>query len=772
MAEQININITDSVPLVNQATIDLNGNTGNTYSKTQLDSWVTSGIKGVATVTTVPSATGFERWLAHTAGTYTNFSGIVVSEADLDIINGVANNRVILEVNNGVATKIVERVKGDSRINKWVAQAYTAGQQVIHEGSIYEANTATGIDDVPNVSLKWAKVFSTDDPSGNYNMPNEIAMVNIPDNRYYFDAKSYLQWARVNKFGKLNEITFNVKFKAGLNVIIKKFKNNNDLQDPTNNGVLVLEKELTNADYISSDLTIGTLKVDTNVNDGDLIGAFFYFENTVDIVSFEHFYFNGSPYPNANIFYWTGNDNKLLVPSIISESYSYYGVPLQINYVSDSDKKIAILEDKFKARIVLPKKLWAIVGKEFNIYFDAIALLPDTGSESPNYIFSILCPLGGTTNNRFTLTPDAWMIGQHVFFVQVFDNFGNKVEEKECQLNIVDAKNTSTVKNILMIGDSTTDDTAEVVRNLKNNFNSFSSGISPRMVGHKPYFGEEHLNHGASSGKTFDFFANGMTVLKFNVNGLPTSNIGVYPNLTMSLMDGTGYLVAILSHLNGDGTGYVIANIWNTGSQTIGEGFVGNLATNGAAGFPTQLNVTSTEELQNWSPLRLNGSLSFQDYENYIGYPIDLLSIDLGINDSRGLVQPRDVRDSILANILKIVDAYKIYKPSGKVMLCLPKSCSNPRSKSSLHHDTYRINIHNLREDIINNFDANSNYPNVFVCYSGLAMDRKYGYPSSMEKVASRYSQTVRVIADDLHPINEGYAQIADAMVATIIGNV
>ena len=110
--------------------------------------------------------------------------------------------------------------------------------------------------------------------------------------------------------------------------------------------------------------------------------------------------------------------------------------------------------------------------------------------------------------------------------------------------------------------------------------------------------------------------------------------------------------------------------------------------------------------MQNWSPLRLNGNLSFQDYENYIGYPIDLLSIDLGINDSRGLVQPRNVRDNILNNIFKIVDAYKIYKPSGKVMLCLPKSCSNPRSKNRLHHDTYRINIHNLREDIINNFEC------------------------------------------------------------------
>lgn len=72
------------------------------------------GIKGTAITTTAPSATGFERWLVHTAGTYTSFSGIVVSETDLDVVNGVANNEVILEVDNGVATKRVRRLKGDT----------------------------------------------------------------------------------------------------------------------------------------------------------------------------------------------------------------------------------------------------------------------------------------------------------------------------------------------------------------------------------------------------------------------------------------------------------------------------------------------------------------------------------------------------------------------------------------------------------------------------------------------------------------------------------
>lgn len=69
---------------------------------------VLAGYKGEAQLNTEPEQEGAWWYNAHTAGTYTNFSGIVVTAADLDVVNGVANNRVILEVNNGVATKRVE----------------------------------------------------------------------------------------------------------------------------------------------------------------------------------------------------------------------------------------------------------------------------------------------------------------------------------------------------------------------------------------------------------------------------------------------------------------------------------------------------------------------------------------------------------------------------------------------------------------------------------------------------------------------------------------
>ena len=75
---------------------------------------VTSAYLGIATTTTTPPATGAYWYRVTTEGTYTDFKdsgnvAIVVSATDFDVVDGVANNRVVLEVNNGVTTKRIER---------------------------------------------------------------------------------------------------------------------------------------------------------------------------------------------------------------------------------------------------------------------------------------------------------------------------------------------------------------------------------------------------------------------------------------------------------------------------------------------------------------------------------------------------------------------------------------------------------------------------------------------------------------------------------------
>lgn len=110
MANQISINVTDNIPAINQATIDSDGKLGNTYSKSQLDLIIASGIKGLANTFSSPTAWTagdpylFESWKVVEAGTYANFkdsnnNAIIVTSADL------AGNITTIDVTNGVATK-------------------------------------------------------------------------------------------------------------------------------------------------------------------------------------------------------------------------------------------------------------------------------------------------------------------------------------------------------------------------------------------------------------------------------------------------------------------------------------------------------------------------------------------------------------------------------------------------------------------------------------------------------------------------------------------
>ncbi len=121
--EQININVIDLIPPTNMATIDMNGYTGNTYSKEDLKVWQkdlelqiaetsTTAVKGEAIPTSSPTpydATTypkglFEIWATTTAGTYLNFKlagGIDPIEIQATDFNGYT---VQIWVQNGVSS--------------------------------------------------------------------------------------------------------------------------------------------------------------------------------------------------------------------------------------------------------------------------------------------------------------------------------------------------------------------------------------------------------------------------------------------------------------------------------------------------------------------------------------------------------------------------------------------------------------------------------------------------------------------------------------------
>lgn len=166
MEKQITINVTDYISPINQATIDLNGNTGNTYSKTQLDAKIADNLAamqssylGVATTTTTPPATGAYWYRVDAPGTY---MGVTVTAEDFKDANGNYFD-VTIEVKDGVAVKKVrEKPKGldGKTIEVWSEKPFVSGSQTFHLEKIWESNTDTLATDIPGTSDKWVEVFS------------------------------------------------------------------------------------------------------------------------------------------------------------------------------------------------------------------------------------------------------------------------------------------------------------------------------------------------------------------------------------------------------------------------------------------------------------------------------------------------------------------------------------------------------------------------------------------------------------------------------------
>lgn len=417
-------------------------------------------------------------------------------------------------------------------------------------------------------------------------------------------------------------------------------------------------------------------------------------------------------------------------------------------------------------RLVLPSKVHAIVGLEFNLYYDAIALLPDVGTGQLGMLFDVQCDIGTTTRRSFRVTPTAAMVGNHALTIVVYDNKQNVIATKTTTLVVKDATGPTTVKRILSIGDSTTDDTGVVTQQLQSNLAALP-GTTPTFIG---THGVAPYNMEARSGQTFSYYANGGdNRFRFTVTNYP--NIPFWPFPIVTGTDGSGYILPNEEMSISGGSGTVVVNVGQfPNGQNIATGWTGQLKI-GAATF----NVTATTALPNYSILKTNGTgaLSFANYISRFGFAgCDLLTIDLGINDCRGVLQNEATQLAKITDAKAVIASARAYNSAMKVIVCLTKSGSSTPNGAAggTQHDSYRLNIHRLRELIIENFDNGAYNANVSVCASGIGIDRFYGYQiAANQPVAARYSETENVHVDFVHPRSDGYKQVADMMTGAVV---
>lgn len=428
--------------------------------------------------------------------------------------------------------------------------------------------------------------------------------------------------------------------------------------------------------------------------------------------------------------------------------------------------KVATLEKvATKSSLILPPKFFAVVGYEFNIYWDTIYVTPDYGAGCPNYMVQAVCNIGANYQRSFRVTPTASQAGEHEITIQVYGVNGSLIDEKTSTLVVINpsAITISNPKNILSLGDSTIDDSGYMIKNLYSFIADLGFGNKILPIGTRGFVGSRHEAHTGytykgylTTYKTCKIYVSNLSEIVASVNELNVSPHPVFkdPNNNSRIW---------ISDVN-------VAEGWMTAdNNALTDGWSGTLQSYNNNVVNVAAVVTNVENNVDNIVLYNNNTVDFANYMASVygdsDKTIDVLTMANGINDCRGALKNQGQIDEIVDNAKAIIDAFLSYNPNGKVLIALPKIKAS--TIIEVYPSTYTLNSYNLRKKINEVFSSYDERVIVFgeVC----GMDRFWGYPISQRAVAARIPETITYNGDAVHPRNEGYLQIADTYLGALL---
>lgn len=433
------------------------------------------------------------------------------------------------------------------------------------------------------------------------------------------------------------------------------------------------------------------------------------------------------------------------------------------------DDKFASIDIAFVSNSIFPKRMYALVGQQFNLYYDSFNIMPEYGGGVPSFLYSVDCTIGQQRYRSFNFIPTLSQVGTYQLVFNYLDANGSIKESLTTTLEVVERSPFAVAKNVLFIADSTWHNRPEPTKTIYD--------ICQDMGGNTPvFFGKQRTpwSSEARSGYSFSNFVNGRSSFKMTFTGVP-------PGTDLSDLSQSSYYFGTAANyvrfvdrwvINPDGTGYAIG--YNVLAFTPPTSFPTTATRSGSnATFPATINVTGMQQLTGFSIFKDNegiGALNIDYYvESVLGKPVgtklDVVCFDLGINDT---TSPTANVSLIINNIRIFIAALILHNANIKIILCLPKMRGSDNSYSERKNS--RWTIQRLRKAMLESFDFHADFPNVFISQAALGVDRFYAYPmqtGSQENPSSRLTSLLsdlKVISDPVHPNGEGAAQEGDAV--------
>lgn len=508
--------------------------------------------------------------------------------------------------------------------------------------------------------------------------------------------------------------------------------------------------------------------------------------------------FNNLPdkqYAEATVNYFVDKDgnrmaegsfrgNKILGAGIVEMRIpnGAYGLMLNASTrgVGAYDIKI-VYDNSIQDNRVLccPDKYYAIVGKEFNIYYDSVIQALDNGVLSPFGIYiDIECPdlqngaaIIGVRKDRMwqingNKLTDSY-IGDHDMWISAWDSAGKLIDRKKTILTVSPNSQLSTNKRILCIGDSLTAN-GPIVATCGSHFNDLG-GIQPTFIGQRSTSGYKHEGY---PGYTFESFIK------------DASN---YAYTIFDVQQGTN--VSIGDKYSTNSTNFEIEDIrtealdnalrlrCRSASGSSVPPSVGVLTK--ISGQPTSdksINYTAIEK-ESGNPFwdSDTGANNFTKYREKMGMgsnKFDVVVIMLGTNNCIGNIRT-DVQSTVDAAV-KLVNSILVDAgnyPTKIIVQMTPPDASSisswqvyPDSSGSVSGKKMGFwhNLWNLRALLYNEFTKDKWSGKVYIGQAALGIDRYYGYPYIEEDSSSRIKIKEIFHNNSVHPNKEGYQQLGD----------
>lgn len=449
-----------------------------------------------------------------------------------------------------------------------------------------------------------------------------------------------------------------------------------------------------------------------------------------------------------------------------------------ISRVLDLEDKVKELEkeDSTQIKLICPDIYYAVVGEEFNLYYDGIVNSMDAGLQSPKNIYiDIQCPdLQNASNQVGVRRERMWQItasklteqyiGEHDIQITAYREYGEMIDRKIVKLKIVSNAPLSSQKYILCIGDSLTNN-GPIVSTCGNHFQSIG-GTQPIFIGQRITDGYKHEGY---PGYTFGSFVTNASKYAYVIFDVPRG-ISVSVNDKYKTKDSI-YTIRDIRIEGLDNKLRLRCERSSGSTEPDPTGILTKITGSSSSARSIEYSAYERESGNPFWNLETN-CVDFTKYREKMGMganKFDIVFIMLGTNDSIGDEKQMNgslINAKTLINaILEDADSYPT-----KILLQMVPADANTISSWQVYSDIlgsgrkigYWKNYWSLRKLLYEEFTKSEWENKVILGQAPLGVDRYYGYPYS-EVISSQRIQINEVYhTNSVHPNADGYKQFGD----------